>query len=172
VVGDAIAGAWQVFEELVPREVAAAVVALAEDPAPLAARLEACEQTLIHGDVRLANLGLDDEDPGRLVLVDWGERTGTAPGAVELASFIVFDGHRLDCSRDDVLADYRELAGPDYDEQAMHLALIGGLVQLGPNLVLDVALGGGDEAVAAATEALAWWSAKVAHALEAAWAPD
>jgi hypothetical protein len=52
----------------------------------------------------------------------------------------------------------------------MDLAIIGGLVQLGPNFGLDVVLGGGDEARATASRRLAWWADKVSTALET-WAP-
>jgi len=56
--------------------------------------------------VRLNNLGLSED---RVVLVDWGERTGGAPAPVELASSLIFDARRLDVSRDDVISDFRAL---------------------------------------------------------------
>ena len=111
---------------------------MAEQPAPLAALLDTCEPTLIHGDVRLNNLGFSDS---RIVLVDWGERTGGAPAPVELASFLIFDAKRLDVSRDDVVADFRSLYGDRFDEKALELALIGGFVQLGCHFTLPLALG-------------------------------
>lgn len=110
-----------------------------------------CEQTLIHGDVRLSNLGLPDDG---IVLIDWGERTGIAPAAVELASFLIFDAGRLDLPRDDVIADFRDLYRDRFDERALDLALIGGMVQLGPNPVLDLVLHGGDDAALLGHEAI------------------
>jgi hypothetical protein len=165
--GDLITRCWELFAELAAPSIASAILALAEDPAPLGRLLQACEPTLIHGDVRLNNLGLAGD---RVVLVDWGERTGIAPAPVELASFLVFDARRLDVARDDVLADYRAISGERFDERALELALIGGLVQLGGNFVLPIALGGGDEARARAEEELAWWTPRVAAALER-WSP-
>jgi hypothetical protein len=89
---------------------------------------------------------------------------------VELASFLVFDAKWLDVSREDVIADFRGLYGDRFDETALQLALIGGLVQLGCHPVLDFVLKGGDaERVAAANE-LAWWTSRVATALET-WSP-
>lgn len=161
--GELITRCWEHFEELVPGEIAGAIVAMAERPTPLAELLETCEPTLIHGDVRLNNLGLSDD---RVVLVDWGERTGSAPAAVELASFLVFDAKRLDVPRDDVVVDFRTLYGDAWDEKAMELALIGGFVQLGCHFTLPIALGGGEEARAAAVAELEWWTPKVAAALE------
>ncbi|MGH2945321.1 MAG: phosphotransferase [Solirubrobacteraceae bacterium] len=125
------------------------------------------EPTLIHGDVRLNNLGFSDD---RVVLIDWGERTGSAPAPVELASFLIFDAKRLDVSRDDLVADFRSLYGDRFDQKAMELALIGGFVQLGCHFTLPIALGGGEEARATASAELEWWTPKVAAALEK-WSP-
>jgi hypothetical protein len=117
--------------------------------------------------VRLNNLGFSDD---RVVLVDWGERTGTAPAAGELASFLVFDAKRFDVSRDDVVSDFRTLYGDRFEETALQLALIGGFVQLGCHFTLPIALGGGDEARAAASAELEWWTPRLAAALEI-WSP-
>ncbi len=152
---------------MVPADVSATVIALAEDPTPLANALRSREQTLIHGDLRLSNLGIGDDG---IVLIDWAERTGPAPAPVELASFLMFDAHRLDVERDDVIDDFRSISGDAFDEFALQLALIGGLVQLGCHCVIDVVLHGGDAARARADEELAWWTARVRNALEA-WSP-
>ena len=165
--GELITRCWEHFDELVPGEIAAAIMAMAEQPALLAELLDTCEPTLIHGDLRLNNLGFSED---RVVLVDWGERTGSAPAPVELASFLVFDAKRFNVSRDDVVADFCSLYGDRFDQKAMELALIGGFVQLGCHFTLPIALGGGDEARAAASAELEWWTPKVAAALET-WSP-
>jgi hypothetical protein len=166
--GELILGSWELFEELVPADIAAAITAIAERPALLAEQLERCEQTLIHGDVRLNNLGFEGD---LLVLVDWGERTGRAPAPVELASFLVFDAERFDVPEDVVVDDFREACGERFDERALQLALIGGLVQLGCNFALPIVLGGGEEARATAARRLEWWTATVGNALENTWSP-
>jgi hypothetical protein len=165
--GDLIDRCWNAFSEIVPGDVASPITALAEDPTPLANALRSREQTLIHGDLRLSNLGVRRDG---IVLIDWGERTGPAPAEVELASFLVFDAHRLDPQRDDVIDDFRSLSGDAFDEVALQLAIIGGLVQLGCHCVLDLVLHGGDAARARADEELAWWTVKVRAALES-WSP-
>jgi hypothetical protein len=167
IVGDVISRCWEALAELLPGDIATAILALAERPELLSEQLRRCDQTLIHGDVRLSNLGVPAD---RVVLIDWGERTGFAPAPVELASFLVFDAPRLDVSRDDVIADFRALYGDRFDEQALQLALIGGMVQLGPNPVLEFVLHGTEEARASATAQLTWWTEKVSHALET-WSP-
>lgn len=166
-VGEVIAGCWELFEEMAPDAVAAPILALAEHPSLLAEQLATREQTLIHGDLRLNNLGFADE---RIVLLDWGDRTGSAPAPVELASFLVFDARRFDVARDEVIADFRALYGERHDETALQLALIGAMVQLGCNLTLPIVLGRGDEARAAARSELEWWAPTVARALET-WSP-
>ena len=123
---------------------------------------------MIHGDVRLSNLGVRADG---IVLIDWGERTGPAPAAVELASFLIFDAHRLDPPRDVVIADYREVVGDAFDEQALALAVIGGMVQLGCHCVLELVLRGDAAARAHAVEELEWWSAKVREAFDT-WSPS
>lgn len=166
-VGQTTSRCWEAFSELVPQDIASAILAIADRPALLAEQLGRCEQTLIHGDLRLSNLGFSDD---RVVVIDWGERTGTAPPAVELASFLAFDARRIDVSRDDVIADFRALYGDRFEETALQLALIGGMVQLGSYFVLDLVLVGGDAERASATRELAWWTTKVAAALET-WSP-
>lgn len=165
-VGGVIERCWAAFVDLVPADVADVVVALAEDPTPLVERLRRFPQTLIHGDVRLTNLGLDDE---RVVLIDWGERTGFAPAPVEIASFLMFDVVRLG-AHDEVLAELRSAYGDRHDEDSLQVALIGGMVQLGPNPVLDLVLHGGDAARAAAVDQFSWWIDATRRALET-WAP-
>lgn len=166
-VGQTISRCWETFSELVPQDVASAILTIADRPALLAEQLRRCEQTLIHGDLRLGNLGLTDD---RVVVIDWGERTGTAPPTVELAWFLAFDARRIDVSRDDVIADFRALYGDRFEETALQLALIGGMVQAGCHFVLDLVLVGGDDERASATSELAWWTTKVAAAFET-WSP-
>lgn len=166
-VGPVLERCWEEFSTLVPHDVAAAIVAIAEQPALLAAQLDRCDQTLIHGDVRLANLGLLED---RIVLIDWGERTGSAPAPVELASFLAFDARSFDAPKEDVIAEFRSLYGDRFDDRALQLALIGGLVQLGCFLVLDIVRDGGDAARATALPEVTWWAAAVAAALET-WSP-
>jgi hypothetical protein len=166
-MGGFLLGGWEVFVETVPPDVAEPVLALVDDPTPLADELRACDQTLIHGDVRLTNLGfLEDQ----VVLIDWGERTGPAPAAVELASFIGFDGSRFDITRHEVIDEFREASGEAFDERALQLALLGGMVQLGCTFTLNIAMAGDAEAKQSAQDELAWWTATTRTALRT-WSP-
>ena len=159
------------FWDAVPADMAEVIGPLVDDPTALARQLRTCPQTLIHGDLRLDNLGLTD---GGIVLLDWGERSGSASPAVELMWFLGFDALRLDCTREEVIADFRSLYGDRVDDRTMDLAFVGGLVHLGCHFGLGL-LGHsptishlpGDAAAkrAAAEEELTWWLRKVEDAL-------
>jgi len=166
-VGDTLTHGWDVFSELVPADIADAVFAILDQPALLANQLATCQQTLIHGDVRLSNLGLGHD---RIVLIDWGERTGTAPPAVELASFLGFDASRLQMSREEVIAEFRRLCGEHFEGKAMQLALLGGFVQLGWHFGLGVAHAENEGQRAAALTELSWWTRTAENALDT-WSP-
>ena len=157
-VADMITRSWDAFSQLVPKEIAEAVFKIVEQPALLAQQLARCSQTLIHGDVRVDNLGFRGD---RVVMLDWGDRTGTAPPAVELASFLIFDGLHLAVSREHVIAEFRQRYGDRYQERALQLALIGGFVQLGANFGLRILNAADEQTRLAARADLAWWTQTV-----------
>lgn len=168
---DGLTRGWEAFWEHVPGDVADVIRPLVDDPIPLANQLRTCPQTLIHGDLRLDNLGLTDAG---IVLLDWGERSGIASPAVELMWFLGFDALRLDCTREEVVSDFRSLYGDRVGDRTMDLAFVGGLVHLGCHFGLGL-LGHsptishlpGDAAAkrAAAEEELDWWLRKVEDSL-------
>jgi hypothetical protein len=106
----------------------------------------------------------------RVVLLDWGTQTGWAPPAVEVAWYLAVNASRIDATREQVLDDFRAAEGECHDEDALRLALLGGLVQLGWDKALH-ASGHPDPAVRAREAAdLAWWTARARDALER-WSP-
>lgn len=56
--GPLITRCWDALVDMTPPDVSDPVLALAQDPTPLAAELSKREQTLVHGDARLWNMGL------------------------------------------------------------------------------------------------------------------
>lgn len=163
VHGEIIGSGWDAFGDLVSPDVASAVMSLADDPASLTTRLAAFEHTLIHGDLRLGNLGFDGD---RIVLIDWGERVGTAPPSVELAWFIGFDGYQPGLGRDEMITTFRELYRSRLDEEELLLALIGGFVQLGGIMSYWVTTVPTEEQDIA-RDHLSWWNRTVSDALDA-----
>jgi hypothetical protein len=158
---------WERFAEVVPAEVAEPVLAVVEDPEPFAAALDRFPSTLIHGDLKLGNLGFLD---GRVVMLDWGTQTGWAPPAAEVVWYLAINWSRIDASREQLLDDFRAAEGDRHDESALRLALLGGLLQLGWDKALH-ATGHPDPAVRAREAAdLAWWTARARDAL-AVWSP-
>jgi aminoglycoside phosphotransferase (APT) family kinase protein len=139
---------------------------LIDEPAPLVEQLEKHPQTLIHGDLRLHNMGLSDD---RVVLIDW-ELVGRAPPAVDLAWYLIISASRIDASREDVIADYREIAGERFDPVAWDLACIGALMWLGWNKAIDITENPDPAIREQERSDLDWWIARVRAALES-WSP-
>jgi hypothetical protein len=159
---------WERFADLVADDVAGPVLELLERPEPLVAALARFPATLIHGDLKLGNLGFASE---RVVMLDWGTQTGWAPPAVEVAWYLAVNWSRIDAAREQVLDDFRAAEGDRHDEDALRLALLGGLLQLGWDKALH-ASGHPDPAVRAREAAdLAWWCDRARDAL-AAWSPS
>jgi hypothetical protein len=117
--------AWDAFQAAVDRDVAEAVVALAIDPGPLGAALDARGTTLIHGDVRDEHLGFAPD--GRVVLLDWGIATRGNP-AIDLAWYLMHCAWRIRATHDELVEDFRALRD---DAVALELGLLSGLVMYG-----------------------------------------
>src|SRR5438034_274266 len=79
-----LAVGWEVFAETVPADVATAVLGAVENPQPLARELARCARTLIHNDLRGANLGLLSD---RTIVLDWG-MAGSGPCELDFAWYL------------------------------------------------------------------------------------
>lgn len=157
---------WELFPDVAPPDVCDAVSRLLDDPTPLTVELEARPSTLIHGDLRLHNIGLTSD---RVVMLDW-EIAGIAPPAVEIGWYLIISATRIDATREQILDDYREVAGDRFDPYALELGLIGALMWLGWNKALDI-LEHPDPAIRAQERAdLDWWISRVRRAFEV-WSP-
>jgi hypothetical protein len=125
---------WERFPDLVPPDVAAAVRAVHEVPAAFAARFGAQPCTVVHADAAHVNVGFEES---QVTLLDWALATW-GPPALELVPYLTASAASVDVSREEILASYRVAAGDGYDDDAVHLALFLGLVELGWNKALDV----------------------------------
>jgi len=154
---------WAHFADLVPVDVAGPVFAVLADVRPYAdALLAAGPITLVHGDLATVNMALDGDD---LVLLDWAMPVA-APGPLDVARFIAGCSSVVDLSREEMLAAYRDAAGPAYDETAMRLALLLGLVWLGWNKALDAVEHPDPVIRARERDDLDWWVAQARTTLE------
>lgn len=168
---------WEQFGEQAPADVTAAVFAVLDDVEALGGQLEAASPaTLLHGDFKLGNIGLRD---GRLVLIDWGELTGTGPAEIDVAWFAMTSTNppvgggelAVDAMPDVVFRAYEAQSGRYLDPRAVDLACIGALAQCGFMLGAFAARAPESVVGARASLLLSWWVARVRQALDATWSP-
>ncbi len=154
-VADDLARGWQLFDALTPLAVAAQIRSLSEDPAPLIAALATLPRSLLHGDLKFDNIGLDPA--GRMWLIDWAMPM-LAPPALELGWFLAINSRRLPLSLDETMRRYAAAAGMEGSARDRHdaSAVLCGLLLRGWRKALD-ADGG-------APEELRWWCERASEA--------
>jgi hypothetical protein len=153
---------WSRFHDVAAPDVAAAVAAIHDDPSALVEALGRRPATLLHGDLKMDNLGLVAD---RLVAIDWGTLTSWAPPAIDYAWYIAINAAALGIDHDSLLSDVRDVEGSRHDEVAMRLALLTMLAQLGWEKALGAT--SDDEGVRQRERAgLRWWEAQARAALE------
>ena len=169
-VGDRILPGWDAFDRLVPSEARELVDALGSDPSPLVDALARLPATLLHGDLKLANVGLESD--GTIDLVDW-QMVSVAPVAVELGWFLVSNVASLPLQPADVLARYHaallsrgergtEVAG-DWQAQ-LDGAILVGLLLRGWRKGADAEAGVVHASGIPAADDLAWWCDRAVEA--------
>jgi Phosphotransferase enzyme family len=158
-----IALGWELFAEHVDGDIVDAVFAIHGDGGErLALRLEHFSSTLLHGDAKLENLGLRG---GGLVAIDWGDLTGFGPPEVDLAWYALKGAARIGCAPDVLFGDYQAAARRPLEPEALDLASVGSLAQMGFRFAVG-AFASGPEPPDVATWQLEWWTARAAGALD------
>jgi Ser/Thr protein kinase RdoA (MazF antagonist) len=124
------------------------------DMSPLVQALASLPRTLVHGDLKLANMGVDGDI---LWLFDWAD-VSRAPVALEIAWFLAVNSSRLPRSLDATLDHYatqlqralgdERLAEAQWPAQR-GAAMVCGLLMYGWGKALDAETGRPDE--------LRWW---------------
>jgi hypothetical protein len=158
---------WEAFAEAVDPDVAGVVLALVEDPAPLAAALDARGTTLLHGDIRDEQIGLAGR---RLVLLDWGLATQGHP-VVDYAWHLMHSAWRIDATHDQLWEDFRAARGERDDPLAVELGMIAGLVMYGWILGHSAVVHPDPAERTWARAELEWWVPRARRALET-WSPS
>jgi hypothetical protein len=161
-MADRIAHGWEVFEDHVSADVVDAVFAVHREPERLARRLAASPATLLHGDVKLENLGISPD--GRLVTIDWGDLTGIGPREIDIGWYALKASARVGCSPDDIFADYQAASSEPLDQATLDAVCIGSLAQMGFRFALS-AYDTGPESPPVAHDLLAWWVQRTRAAL-------
>jgi hypothetical protein len=153
---------WACFAEVVEPDVAGAIAAILDDPAPLAAAtLAAAPPVLVHGDMCASHLALEDDG---LVLARWA-LAAWAPAAVDLARFLLHDAWRIDAPREALIDDFAAVEGERHTEAALDLALLGGLATHGWLLGHSAVIHPDAAERAWAREELGWWCARARRGL-------
>jgi hypothetical protein len=144
---------WELFERLAHPDAVALVRALHADPSPLLAASAALPPTLLHGDAKVANMGIDGDT---LWLFDW-QTVMYEPVAHELSWFLAVNSSRLPDSLDATLETYaahlRRAIGPRFDAaqwpRQVAVCAVAGLRTYGWGKALDADAGRPEE--------LRWW---------------
>ena len=156
---------WELFPELLERDVADLLLTLRADPTPLVAALERYPHTVVHGDWKMGNLGIHHEPARRVILLDWAV-VGPAPPAVELAWYLSVNCARLPVSKEATIECYRQALaqrlGPRYDDEwwrpQLELGLLGSFVQVGWPKAYNAVYAEDLAQRARERDELAWWS--------------
>jgi len=168
-VGDRILPGWDAFDRVATAVARELINGLGEDPTALVRALSARSSTLLHGDLKLANVGIASD--GAIELVDW-QMVMLAPVAVELGWFLVSNVASLPLTPDAVIRRYREcleraaadadadgrwVGGPVLHDEDVDLAILVGLLLRGWRKGYDAEAGVTLASGVSAADDLAWW---------------
>lgn len=168
-VAERLLPGWDAWDRLATPAARRVVAALAADPQPLLDELASQPATLIHGDLKLANVGIEAD--GTVVLVDW-QMVSVAPIAVEVGWFLVANVASLPLPPDEVIARYRSklsyaisdaeddgrwIGGSELDDDGVDAAILVGLLLRGWRKGMDAEAGITLASGVSAADDLAWW---------------
>lgn len=157
----AIHRGWGNLRQLLPASLADALRSLTDDPTPLMAALAPLPQTLVHGDARIANVGVEPWGSGpRLVLIDWAI-AGVNVSGLDLIWYLGARSPWLPADRGQAIEDYRDhlarLLGerwqPEQWAANRDLSILGGLIRFGWFTASEAVRGS-----QAARDDLFWWA--------------
>jgi hypothetical protein len=159
-VADRILPGWDAFDRLAPPAARDLIDSLGNDPAPLVDALARLPPTLLHGDLKLANVGIEPD--GTIDLVDW-QMVSVAPVAVELGWFLVSNVASLPLQPAEVLERYWRARGLDGTREN-DIAILVGLLLRGWRKGADAEAGLTLASGVTAADDLAWWSDRAVEA--------
>jgi hypothetical protein len=169
-VGERILPGWDAFDRLAPPAARDLINSIGTNPAPLVDALARLQSTVLHGDLKLANVGVEPD--GTIDLVDW-QMVSVAPVAIELGWFVVSNVASLPLPPGDVLARYHaalQARGPRWEEIAgdweaqKDCAILVGLLLRGWRKGADAEAGVVHASGVTAADDLAWWGGRAVEA--------
>ncbi len=150
---------WDAFARIAPPDAVGLTERLFADPAPLVSLLRSLPQTLLHGDLKLANIAI--EPTGRLCLLDWA-LVCHGPAAVDLAWYLAVNASRiglpLPAIVDLYIAERTDASSAERWRRERDAIMLCGLLLYGWGKALDAESGPGDE--------LRWWCEGAVNAAE------
>jgi phosphotransferase family enzyme len=166
-VGQRFVDGWDAFDRTADPAATALIRRLSADVAPLLGALAREPDALLHGDLKLANVGFVD---GGMALIDW-QMVTRAPVAVELGWLVVSNVASLPEPPEILFARYRRastaagVALGDWEAQ-LDLAVLVGLLLRGWRKGLDAESGTPTGWGASGPDDLAWWSRRAVEAAD------
>ncbi len=133
---DMVIEGWDLLPTCVSADVAELLHSLARDPSPLCTALARFPQTLVHNDMRAANIGVVHGASSRLLLLDFMRAAVTVP-AVDLAWYLVANLHQPVIPQETSIEMYKQRLtqrlGDRFDESGwqsqLELSLLATFVQ-------------------------------------------
>lgn len=165
-VGDRILPGWDAWDRRATPAARELIASLDSDPAPLVEALASLPSALIHGDLKLANVGVRRD--GAIELVDW-QMVMVGPIAVELGWLLVSNVAALPLDPHAVLDRYREVRHSDGGvagewQRQVDLAWIVGLLLRGWRKGMDAEAGISLASGTSAADDLAAWCERAVDA--------
>lgn len=154
-IADDILRGWKLFFDSAPKDVADLVRSLFADLCPLKNALGRLPNQLLHGDLKLDNIGVRPD--GTLSLIDWS-MTSIAPAAIDLGWFLAMNSRNLPVSLDETMAAYASYSTMESRLRELHesVTILCGLLIRGWRKALDAEAGQPAE--------LRWWCERAATA--------
>jgi hypothetical protein len=146
---DVVNAGWARFERYAPRPVVDLLRTVRADFSVLDRALRRLPWCLLHGDLKLDNIGLDRD--GVLWLIDWALST-RGPACVELGWFVAANADRLPGTPQNVVEAYSDAVGLSGADRERHetLTALCGLLLRGWRKALDTGSAGG-------AREFGWW---------------
>jgi hypothetical protein len=175
-VYDRILPGWDAFDRRASRSARDLIAMLGDDPQALVHALDRQPHTLIHGDLKLANVGIAAD--GVVETVDW-QMVSIAPIAIEIGWLLVANTACLPVEPNEVIRRYRMhlakgyldpddgwLRGNDFEDDGVDAAILVGLLLRGWRKGADAEAGLMLASGVSAADDLAWWCDRALEAAE------
>ena len=153
---------WDAWDRHATAGAKSVIADLANEPQPLLDALALEPSTLLHGDLKLANVGIAAD--GAIDIVDW-QMVMVAPVAIELGWFLVSNVNALPIAPDRVLERYWALRSRD-GARENDLAILVGLLLRGWRKGYDAEAGLTLASGVTAVDDLAWWCDRAVEAAD------